>query len=213
MKKSIILIIMAVVFMTAHVNAQETTTSFRESLLLGIKIGTNLSNVYDEQGEEFRADAKFGLVGGLFIAIPIGKIVGIQPEVLFSQKGFKATTVILGNSFVFTRTTSYIDVPLFLTIKPIESFTLLAGPQYAYLLKQRDVFSNGTTSTQQETAFENDNIRKNTLCFTGGFDINIQYIVLSARAGWDIQKNNGDGSSITPRYKNVWYQGTIGFRF
>ena len=27
-----------------------------------------------------------------------------------------------------------------------------------------------------------------------------------------IQNNNGDGTSATPRYKNVWYQATIGLR-
>ena len=29
----------------------------------------------------------------------------------------------------------------------------------------------------------------------------------------DIQNNNGDGTSTTPRYKNVWFQGTLGFKF
>ena len=66
---------------------------------------------------------------------------------------------------------------------------------------------------EQETEFENDNLRKNTLCFKGGVDINLKNIVLSARAGWDILKNNGSEASTTPRYKNVWYQATIGYRF
>jgi hypothetical protein len=51
------------------------------------------------------------------------------------------------------------------------------------------------------------------LCLTGGFDITMKHIVLSARAGWDLQENHSDGTSSTPRYKNVWYQGTIGYRF
>jgi hypothetical protein len=37
--------------------------------------------------------------------------------------------------------------------------------------------------------------------------------VIGARVGWDLMQNNGDGSSSTIRYKNVWYQATIGFRF
>jgi hypothetical protein len=37
--------------------------------------------------------------------------------------------------------------------------------------------------------------------------------VLSARSGWDVQRNNGDGTSSIPRYKNVWFQATIGYRF
>jgi len=89
----------------------------------------------------------------------------------------------------------------------------MAGPQYSYLLKQTDVFTNGSTSIAQEKEFENDNVRKNTLCFAGGMDINLKHIVLGVRAAWDVQNNNGDGSSTTPRYKNAWYQFTFGYRF
>jgi len=98
---------------------------------------------------------------------------------------------------------------LLLALKPSGYFTILAGPQYSFLLKQKDVFAN----VAQEQEFDNDNIRKNILCFLGGFDININHIVFGARAGWDIQNNNGDGTSTNPRYKNVWYQGTLGIRF
>jgi len=132
---------------------------------------------------------------------------------LISQKGFKATGRILGGTYSFTRTTTYLDIPLLFSIKPSEFITLQVGPQYSYLLKQNDVFTNASTSIEQEQEFVNDNIRKNTLCFTGGADINLKHVVLGARAGWDILNNNGDGSSTTPRYKNVWYQATIGYRF
>jgi hypothetical protein len=33
------------------------------------------------------------------------------------------------------------------------------------------------------------------------------------RGSWDLKNNNGDGTSTTPRYKNVWYQATVGYRF
>jgi Outer membrane protein beta-barrel domain len=212
-KKSIILIILAIITIANYSNAQENTIDVRDKLMIGLKAGFNLSNVYDAQGEQFNADAKFGLAAGAFVAIPIGTYIGIQPEILFSQKGFKATTVILGNTYDFTRITNYIDIPLLFSLKPIKSLALLIGPQYSYLLNQKDVFSDGTTSTQQQTAFENDNIRKNILSFTGGVDINLNHIVLGARVGRDVQQNNGDGTSTTPRYKNVWYQATIGYRF
>lgn len=209
--KKIILIIGAITTMANFSSAQET--DLRERLLFGLKAGVNYSNVYDTQGEEFQADPKLGLAAGAFIAIPIGKYLGIQPEVLYSQKGFKATGRILGGNYEFTRTTSFIDVPLLVSFKPSEFITLLAGPQYSYLIKQSDVFANSSTSFLQEQEFENDNIRKNILCLTGGVDITMKHIVLGARVGWDIQNNNGDGTSATPRYKNVWYQATVGYRF
>ncbi len=211
--KKIILIIIAANILVNKMTAQTNKNDLRERLLLGVKIGANYSNVYDAQGEAFHANPKLGLATGAFLAIPIGKYIGLQPEILFSQKGFQATGIILGNTYNFTRTTSYLDLPILFSFKPSKLLTIMAGPQYSYLLNQRDVFANATTSIEQETVFENDNVRKNTLCFIGGFDFTHKHFVFGARAGWDVQNNNGDGTSVTPRYKNVWYQATIGYRF
>jgi len=210
--KKLILMMAAIAFIANGSNAQGTGSDTRDQLQFGAKIGANLSNVYDSQGQDFVADSKIGVAGGVFVALPIGKYIGIQPELLFSQKGFKGSGTILGSSYSFTRTTSYIDIPILLAIKPIPMLTILVGPQYSYLLKQKDSFDNAILSGSQEQQFDNDNIRKNTLCATGGVDINLNPIVIGARVGWDFQQNNGDGTSTTPRYKNMWYQLTIGFK-
>lgn len=185
----------------------------QDEVAVGLKIGTNYSNVYDSEGEDFEADAKFGFAAGGFISIPLGSHLGIQPEVLFSQRGFKGTGTLLGSSYELTRTTSYIDVPLLIAVRPISSITLLAGPQFSFLIKEKNEFTNSTTSLQQEEEFNNDNLRKNTLCFIGGLDINLEHTVIGLRAGWDLSNNNGNGTSSTPRYKNVWGQLTLGYRF
>lgn len=213
--KNFILAIIAVTCIANISIAQENDneTDFREQLQFGGKIGANYSNVYDTRGEEFKADPKFGLAFGGFVSIPLGKYIGLQPEILFSQKGFQATGIILGSTYKITRTTSYIDVPLFFSIKPSEFITVMAGPQFSYLIKQKDSFTSSPTSFDQEQEFKNDNIRKNTLCFVFGGDINLKHFVLGARVGWDIQNNLGDGTSTTPRYKNVWYQATFGYKF
>ena len=211
--KKVFLALLSVAFITSFSNAQENETDFREKLQFGAKAGLNYSNVYDSNGEDFKSDPKFGLALGGFVSIPLGKYLGIQPELLFSQKGFQATGIILGSTYKISRTTSYIDVPLFFSLKPSEFITVMAGPQFSYLIKQKDSFTSSPTSYNQEQEFKNDNIRKNTLCFVFGGDINLKQMVLSARAGWDIQNNLGDGTSTTPRYKNVWYQLTFGYKF
>jgi len=193
--------------------AQETTSDSREQFKIGIKGGFNYANVYDSQGEEFKADPKLGLALGAFLIIPIGTTIGIQPEVMYSQKGFSATGKVLGLNYDFKRTTNYLDVPLFLALKPSEFFTILAGPQFSYLLSRKDVFATAITTIEQEQEFENDNIRKNTLGVSLGVDLNFNSLVLGARAAWDLQNNNGDGTATTPRYKNQWIQATVGFKF
>lgn len=215
--KKIILIIAAIAFMASNSNAQENNNDSSEKLHFGLKAGGNYSNVYDTKGDNFNTntDPKFGLAIGAFVAIPIGKYLGFQPEILFSQKGFKASNsgTFLGiGDYKLTRTTNFIDVPLLIALKPSEFITILAGPQYSYLIKQRDEFTNSILSSVQEKEFQNDNLRKNILCFLGGVDINLTQFVISVRAGWDIQNNNGDGTSTNPRYKNMWYQATVGVR-
>jgi len=203
MKKNIF-IITALILVATSIPAQE--------IHFGLKAGLNYSNIYDSQNEEYSADGKIGFAAGGFVSIPLVGMLGVQPELQFSQKGFQATSSILGSEVKLTRTTNYIDVPVFLSIKPNEMLTILAGPQYSYLIKQKDVFTNPITDIEVNQDFNTDNIRKNTLCFVGGVDINLSNVVLGARIGLDMFNNDGDGNSTAPRYKNVWAQATVGFR-
>ena len=200
----------ALTFITVNGYAQDDD---REKIHIGAKIGMNYANVYDSQGEEFDADPKLGLAAGAFLSIPIGTYFGIQPELMFSQKGFEATGSVLGAEYKFTRTTNYLDIPIYLALKPSSFLTIVAGPQFSYLMSRKDKFESSFLNTEQEDEFENEDIRKNTLGASLGLDININHFVIGARAAWDLQDNKGDGTSSTPRYKNTWLQATVGFRF
>jgi len=147
------------------------------------------------------------------MAIPLGRFVGFQPEVLISQKGFSSTGKLQNDSYTLERTSTYLDIPLQLQLKPFRFLSIVAGIQYAYLLNQNDKITFGSNSIERSEDFNNDNIRKNIFGAVGGVDFNIQHLVLSGRAGWDLTANRGDGSSYTPRYKNLWLQATVGFRF
>lgn len=212
MKKTSIIIGSICLFFGTSLKGQNPDTEPREKFQFGIKAGLNHSNVWDEEGQDFEADSKLGFVGGVFFGIPISKFIGFQPELLVSQKGFQGSGILLATPYSFSRTTTYIDVPLMLQIKPADYLTLVIGPQYSYLIRQKDVYTFGTNSSAQEEEFRNDNIRKNTLGFIAGADFIFSRAVISGRVGWDFQTNNGDGTSSTPRYKNQWLQLTVGFK-
>lgn len=210
--KKLLLFLMAVGFMANYAVAQDMDNDTRSAFTFGLKAGGNFANVYDERGDDFRADGKLGFVGGVFMSIPLGDVFGIQPEILFSQKGFKATGTFLGTNYGLTRTTNFIDIPLFIAVKPIPKLTILAGPQFSYLLSQKDDIKSEAGTIEIIEEFDNDNIRKNILGGVAGVDVNVDPLVIGLRAGWDFKTNNGDGSSQTPRYKNAWVQATLGFR-
>ncbi|MNK01932.1 hypothetical protein D3C87_197460 [compost metagenome] len=210
MKKVTITLMACASLFGMNLNAQE---DYRENLKFGIKAGANYSNVWDERDNDFEASGKAGFAGGAFLHVPIGKFLGVQPEVLFSQKGYSGSGNFLMQSYEFKRTTNYLEIPLLITLKPTSFLTIVAGPQYSFLLSQKTNFSSGTYEASEFEEYDNDNIRKNTLGAVVGFDINVNHFVVSPRAGWDFQTNHGDGSSSTPRYKNQWLQLTLGYRF
>lgn len=185
----------------------------REKFQIGVKAGINVSNIYDTKGDNYTADPKVGFVGGGFLAIPIGKYLGVQPEVLYSQKGIRQSGSFLGIDYTMERTLGFLDIPIYLQLKPVPQLTLLFGPQYCFLLHSRDKFTAGTYTNDQQQDFKNDNIRKNIFGVATGFDINLSKFVIGARGAWDLQNNKGDGTSSNPRYKNVWFQLTAGFKF
>ena len=210
--KEILLLLTIFSLSTGFLKAQDDDRDIRDRLVFGVKAGINRSNVYDATGQNFKANGKTGFAGGAFIGIPIGKFLGLQPEILISQKGFKSSGNLLSNPYSDTRTTTFVDVPLQLQIKPAEFLTFLVGVQYSYLVHQRDVYVFGSNSSAQDQEFKNDNARKNIFGAVLGLDVNIKHFVLSGKACWDLQNNSGNGSSSTPRYRNAWLQVTVGYR-
>jgi len=208
MKTFLLLICVSIISMVYNINAQDNDS--RNLIKIGAKIGANYSNVYDSEGEEFNADGKLGLVLGGYMEIPFGPYFGFHPELLFSQKGFQGTGKVIGFNYSFTRTTSFIDIPLLFALKPNQFMTILIGPQYSYLIKQSDSFESELYKQEIEQEFKNDDIQDNILGFIFGLDVHLNNFQIGGRVGMDFMNNKADGESTTPRYKNVWGQLTLG---
>lgn len=214
MKKTAKKMAIVMVLLTSTLTYSQNSTidnDDRDQIRFGFKAGVNYSNVYDEEGENFVADGKFGLAAGIFFSLPLSKFFGFQPELIYSQKGFKATGNVLGINYDYKRTTNYLDIPLLVQVKPVRYFTILAGPQFSYLLETKNEFNNTSNSVQED--INNDNYKKNIFGFVIGTDVNIEQFVISGRLAWDINKSDADGNTSTPRYKNQVVQLSLGYRF
>lgn len=199
-------------FSTQSIVAQTTTTdnsssmNNREELSFGIKAGINYSNIYSEEGDGFVGDGKVGFAGGVFVSIPLNELIGVQPELLYSQKGFKTE----GTFFDGQITSSYLDLPIHLQIKPTENISILAGPQFSYLLSTKYEL-NGFSAIDEEDLDENNN--KATVGISAGVDFEVQNFLISARGSWDLSKVNKDNSTSNINYKNQLFQITLGYKF
>lgn len=199
-------------FSAQSIIAQDQTSSSaydmdsREELKIGIKAGANYSNVYSESGDDFVADGKVGFAGGIFVSIPLSQLVGIQPELMYSQKGFKTEGTFLDGKL----TTNYLDVPIHLQIKPSPNVSLLVGPQLSYLLSTKYEL-NGFSAIDEEN-FDDNNNRVN-LGLSAGVDFTVENFLISARGSWDLSEVNKDNTTSDINYKNQLFQLTLGYRF
>lgn len=207
MKKAVSLICV-LIFLLNKSSAQQQ----ENPLVFGFKVGTNYSDAYEQRGVSFNTTGKLGIVAGGFLTISMGDYFALQPEILFAQKGFKATGSLSGNTYDVTRTKNYIDLPLLIALKPTPFVTVLGGPQYSYLLKQNDAFKSNTLNAEQQGQFTDNNVRRNIFAIVGGVDIVLQQFVIGARLGWDVKNNNLNQTVSTPQYKNAWAQATLGFK-
>jgi hypothetical protein len=140
--------------------------------------------------------------------------VGFQPEVLYSAKGYSGQgSDLINGPYSYTDRVNFLDVPLMLQLKPSPDLYLLGGVDYSYLLSSSYTFTQNETSSTTEQNFKNDNLRRNVFGMIFGLDMNFSQWTIGARVAWDLQDNNGDGSSTLPRYRNVWGQLTLGYRF
>lgn len=204
-----VLILSTLMIGLSYTYAQDLRSEFG----VGIKAGTNYANIWDTEGEKFSADGRWGAAAGVYLSIPLGNLLAIQPEVMFSQKGFNSSGDFFGIDYKYERTSNWIDVPILVAIRPAEFISIVAGPQFNFLLSQKDKFTAGNFSETQKEEFENKDIRKFMLGLQAGLDINIKRFTISPRAMIDFLDNRGEGSATDPEYKNFAIQLTVGYRF
>ncbi|WP_316770558.1 porin family protein [Pedobacter frigiditerrae] len=206
MKKIIILAIG--LFITGVANAQSTDQAIR----FGVKAGANYSNIIKDDGNnDFKTDYLFGYHAGVTLDIKLLENLAFTPELLYSTKGYK-----LESDFgKFTQTTKFIDLPILASIRVGGGLNLVAGPQVSFLLSTDNKFENGFGTAQQTIVEdESDRFKKSLVGGVIGFryDINSQFGI-NGRYALDFQKNNENGSTTTPEFKNQVFQLGLGIKF
>lgn len=204
--------LLLIIFVSSTVMAQESTSKASEepNARLGFRGGLNIATLIKTNDNNFSSTPLYGFNGGAVLQLPLGKVIALQPELLFSQKGYRATGSSLTGNYDYRRQLNFLDIPLLLRINASKSFGIVAGPQYSYLLSTKTSFTSGSASYVQTVKNENDNISKNIFGGVVGFDVNLNSnLFLYGRYTIDFKNNNGDGTSTTPAYKNQVIQ--LGF--
>lgn len=201
--KKVIIVAIGVLFAGA-VNAQT----------FGVKGGLNFSNIIKTNDKNFNTEIKAGLNAGLFAEIPIISSLAFAPELMFSQKGYKTSgSSLLGGPNEYSVATNFIELPILAKINASDKFSIVLGPQVSFLISTKETFKQGSDSYQNTIREENDRLKKSLFGGVAGVGIALtEKLSLNGRYALDFQKNNEDGTTQTPIYKNQVYQFSLGFK-
>ena len=189
-------------------NAQSTDKPTK----FGVKAGANFSNIIKDDGNNsFKTDYLVGYHAGVTLDIKLLDNLAFTPEALYSTKGYKSTST-FGE---FTQTTHFIDIPILASVKLGGGLNLVAGPQVSFLMSTKNTFETGFGTAQQKIVEDDsDRFRKSLVGGVVGFRYDFSNrIGLNGRYAMDFQKNNENGTSQTPEYKNQVFQVGLGVKF
>ncbi len=140
MKKIILLIIVFVITQQTH--AQVSFGAKAGLNYVNVKIVTNVQNPSGELGSKYRLGYHFGLYGTL----DINEKFSINPELVFSNKGYKfdENPMAINPSGGGNLNLNYINLPFMFGFKPTKKLKLLLGPEFGYLISAKSKFKSET---------------------------------------------------------------------
>lgn len=119
-----------------------TSIQTKAQTSVGIKAGASLSdvrvenNLLDFIGANNIFEAIPGFHGGLSLQTALNEDFQLVSELLYSQKGFKATAPFISEANA-TTTFHYLSLPVMLYYKALDNVSIGAGAELGYLLEAR----------------------------------------------------------------------------
>jgi hypothetical protein len=139
MKKLVFLVFTTGVFFTASAQIQ-----------FGIKAGANFATLAGPGSEG--ATTKVDFHGGGFVHIPLANSFFLQPELVYSRQGAKATS----DGMVFNINQNYLNIPVLAKYQHSSGLYGETGPQFGFLLAANvsaDGSSQDVKSSYKSTDF------------------------------------------------------------
>ncbi len=168
---------------------------------IGIKGGVNFANV---GGADAAPNSKtlIGFAAGGYLEISLPVLFTIQPEVLYSQKGFIADENISGTNVKVTGSLNYLEIPVLVKFSlpvPVVKPSLYAGPAMGILLSAK---AKAEASGQSSETDIKDQITSTDWGLVVGASANIAIITVDIR--YTLGLATIDKTSTTKAYNRVF---------
>ena len=177
--KSQIKFLAIIAFMGLLETNLQAQTNSTDKPQFGIKGGVNFSNIYSEDVDDNNVLTSFN--AGVYGTFPIGDIISIQPEVLYSRKGSELTY----DNAIATGTAkfklNYIEVPILLKVNVTDNLNLHAGPYFAYLINAEVNNNSNGSLFDYDNNYDNDDFNKLDIGISTGIGFDFNSIGIGAR--------------------------------
>lgn len=145
----------------------------------GIKGGVNFSNIYSTEVDDDNVLTSFN--AGIYGSFPVGDIISIQPELLYSRKGGE---LVYDNAIATGKTQfklNYIEVPVLLKVNITDNLSVHAGPYFSYLIGAEVNNDANGSAADFDDAYDNDDFNKFDVGISGGIGYDFNSIGIGAR--------------------------------
>jgi hypothetical protein len=183
-------------------------TAHAQGVSLGAKAGFNIADL-SSSSEGGGPDSKTitGVVGGLFVTVPVNDIVALQVEGLFSQQGTKATD----GAGTYKIKIDYFQLPLLARIKlmPKSPVSIVAGPSLGFRTGARLDLPGAPVGFADD--FE-DFVERFDAGLVAGVAVEAGHVLIDGRYTWGLLNVFKDFGDVVAA-KNRVFSATIGLRF
>ncbi|MCC9138760.1 porin family protein [Pontibacter silvestris] len=167
---------------------------------IGIKGGVNFANVHGSDKDLYggNVNSYTSFHAGIFAQFSLGQIFSIQPEILYSRKGFEQAD----STFRF----DYLDLPLLAVFNFTDNFSIHAGPQIGIMV----------SSKQGDREIDLAPYNTFDYGFAAGLEGRVSRFRVGARYNMsfaDLRKENDTGQSIDQDIMNSVIQVYLGIGF
>lgn len=153
------------------------TNAYAQEKKFGIKGGLNIaSSTLSVNG--LNITSVYGINIGFFGDFKISKIFSIQPEILYSMQGVKASVSNAGQFIEVTENLDYINLPVMAKLYASDKFNFQAGPQFGFLISAKDKINTNVSGS---------GITSGTIDVKNNY--NDMEFGLNLGAGYDFSKN------------------------
>lgn len=173
----------------------------------GVIVGANFANIQiTPNTNDNLFDRRTGFVAGIFLGLPVGSSLTIQPELLYSQKGvkFKDSTADARIEL------DYLDVPVVARITSGGGgLAFVVGPSFGFKLRARGKSEIAGEKQEEDLS---DQVESFDFGFVLGAGVQTQKMFIDGRYQWGLSNINKTAFDAT-EVKNRVITLLLGFRF